>query len=300
MGRLRSWADRALEPILWLDAVLTYIFLYLPIVVLILYSFSASRYALVWGGFSLEAYRKLLTDPEIASALGNSVVVASLSTVIATVLGTALALALERAHFRWQRSIEAFVYLPIVIPEIVMAVGLLLFFAQVLRPLLGTLSPLPAVIAGHVAFSISYVMVVVRARLRDLDRSLEEAALDLGATPGQVLRRVTLPLLTPAIISGALLAFTLSLDDFYVTYFSTTGGSGFKTLPLYLYALGGRAAIPPQMNAVAALMLLASLTLVAVAFLIQRRHPSPLLPSPSEGRGDRSEGARKELSSRRG
>jgi spermidine/putrescine transport system permease protein len=152
-----------------------------------------------------------------------------------------------------------------VIPEIVMAVGLLLFFAQVLRPLLDTLSPLPAVIAGHVAFSISYVMVVVRARLRDLDRSLEEAALDLGATPAQVLRRVTLPLLTPAIISGALLAFTLSLDDFYVTYFSTTGGSGFKTLPLYLYALGGRAAIPPQMNAVATLMLLASLTLVALA-----------------------------------
>jgi spermidine/putrescine transport system permease protein len=269
MGRLRSWADRAIEPIVWLDTLLTYIFLYLPIVVLILYSFSASRYALVWGGFSLEAYRKLLTDPEIAPALGNSVIVASLSTAIATVLGTALALALERAHFRWQRSIEAFVYLPIVIPEIVMAVGLLLFFAQVLRPLLGTLgltvSPLPAVIAGHVAFSISYVMVVVRARLRDLDRSLEEAALDLGATPAQVLRRVTLPLLTPAIISGALLAFTLSLDDFYVTYFSTTGGSGFKTLPLYLYALGGRAAIPPQMNAVATLMLLASLTLVALA-----------------------------------
>ncbi|MCL6643175.1 MAG: ABC transporter permease, partial [Candidatus Bipolaricaulota bacterium] len=284
MGRLRSWADRALEPILWLDTLLTYIFLYLPIVVLVLYSFSASRYALVWGGFSLEPYRKLLADPEIAPALGNSVIVALLSTALATVLGTALALALERARFRWQRSIEAFVYLPIVIPEIVMAVGLLLFFAQVLRPLLG--SPLPAVIAGHVAFSISYVMVVVRARLRTLDRSLEEAALDLGATPGQVLRRVTLPLLTPAIISGALLAFTLSLDDFYVTYFATTGGSGFKTLPLYLYALGGRAAIPPQINAVATLMLLASLTLVAVAFLIQRRHPSPLLPSPSEGRGD--------------
>nr|BAL56203.1 ornithine carbamoyltransferase [uncultured Acetothermia bacterium]BAL59923.1 spermidine/putrescine transport system permease protein [Candidatus Acetothermum autotrophicum] len=275
MGRLRSWADRALEPILWLDTLLTYLFLYLPIGVLILYSFSASRYALVWGGFSLEAYAKLLTDPEIALALSNSVIVALVSTALATVLGTALALALERARLRFQGGVEVLVYLPIVIPEIVMAVGLLLFFAQVLRPLLSTLgltlSPLPTVIVGHVAFSISYVMVVVRARLRDLDRSLEEAALDLGATPLQVLRKVTLPLLTPAIISGALLAFTLSLDDFYVTYFSTTGGSGFKTLPLYLYALQGRAAIPPQMNAAATVMLGASLMLIALALLVQRR-----------------------------
>ena len=275
MGRLRSWADRALEPILWLDTLLTYLFLYLPIGVLILYSFSASRYALVWGGFSLEAYTKLLTDPEIALALSNSVIVALVSTALATVLGTGLALALERARLRFQEGVEVLVYLPIVIPEIVMAVGLLLFFAQVLRPLLSTLgltlSPLPTVIVGHVAFSISYVMVVVRARLRDLDRSLEEAALDLGATPLQVLRKVTLPLLTPAIISGALLAFTLSLDDFYVTYFSTTGGSGFKTLPLYLYALQGRAAIPPQMNAVATVMLGASLMLIALALLVQRR-----------------------------
>nr|BAL58165.1 ornithine carbamoyltransferase [uncultured Acetothermia bacterium] len=275
MGRLRSWADRALEPILWLDTLLTYLFLYLPIVVLVLYSFSASRYALVWGGFSLEAYTKLLTDPEIALALSNSVIVALVSTALATVLGTGLALALERTRLRFQGGVEVLVYLPIVIPEIVMAVGLLLFFAQVLRPLLSTLgltlSPLPTVIVGHVAFSISYVMVVVRARLRDLDRSLEEAALDLGATPLQVLRKVTLPLLTPAIISGALLAFTLSLDDFYVTYFSTTGGSGFKTLPLYLYALQGRAAIPPQMNAAATVMLGASLMLIALALLVQRR-----------------------------
>lgn len=261
------------EAVLVLDTLLTYIFLYLPIGVLVLYSFSASRYALVWGGFSLEAYKRLLTDPEIAPALVNSLIVAVSATAIATVLGTALALALERARVR--SPIEAFVYLPIVIPEIVMAVGILLFFAQVVRPALSaaglTLSPLPAVIVGHVAFSISYVMVVVRARLRDLDKSLEEAALDLGATPAQVLRRVTIPLLAPALWSGALLAFTLSLDDFYVTYFSTTGGSGFKTLPLYLYALQGRAAIPPQMNAVATLMLLASLILITLALLIHRR-----------------------------
>lgn len=265
MDRLKRWADRIIELSLVLDTLLTYVFLYLPIGVLVLYSFSASRYALVWGGFSLDAYRKLLTDQEVLLALGNSLIVAAVSTVIATVLGTALALALERAHSR----LEAFAYLPIVIPEIVMAVGLLLFFAQVLRPVLG-ISPLPTVIAGHVTFSISYVMVVVRARLRDLDKSLEEAAFDLGATPIHVLRRVTLPLLAPAIISGALLAFTLSLDDFYVTYFSTTGGSGFKTLPLYLYALQGRAAIPPQMNAVATLMLLGSLLLIALAILAQR------------------------------
>ena len=272
MGRLRRGTDSIIESLLALDTVLVYIFLYLPIGVLVLYSFSASRYALAWGGFSLDAYRRVLTDPEIASALLNSLIVASVSTAIATLLGTLLALALERAPVR--SSVEAFVYLPIVIPEIVMAVGLLLFFAQALRPLLSAIglavSPLPAVIAGHVTFSISYVMVVVRARLRDLDKSLEEAAFDLGATPWQALRKVTLPLLAPAIISGALLAFTLSLDDFYVTYFSTTGGSGFKTLPLYLYALQGRAAIPPQMNAVATLMLFASLLLISLAILFQR------------------------------
>lgn len=275
MGRLKRWADRVIESLLVLDTLLVYIFLYLPIGVLVLYSFSASRYALVWGGFSLDPYRRLLTDPELAPALLSSVIVAAFSTAIATLLGTLLALAFERARVRLQGSVETLVYLPIVIPEIVMAVGLLLFFAQVLRPFFSalglTLGPMPAVIVGHITFSISYVMVVVRARLRDLDRSLEEAAFDLGATSWQVLRRVTLPLLAPAILSGALLAFTLSLDDFYVTYFSTTGGSGFKTLPLYLYALQGRAAIPPQMNAVATLMLLASLTLIALALLIQRR-----------------------------
>ncbi len=273
MGRLRQWADKILQLVLALDTLLVYIFLYLPIGVLVLYSFSASRYALVWGGFSLEAYRRVLTDPEIASALLNSMIVAASATAIATVLGSALALALERARVRG--GLESLVYLPIVIPEIVMAVGLLVFFAQVIRPALNTvgleLSPLPAVIVGHVAFTISYVMVVVRARLRDLDRSLEEAACDLGATPAQVLRYVTLPLLAPAIISGALLAFTLSLDDFYVTYFSTSGGSGFKTLPLYLYALQGRAAIPPHMNAAASLMLGISLILIALAFWVQRR-----------------------------
>lgn len=259
--------------ILALDVLLTYIFLYLPIGVLVLYSFSASRYALAWGGFSLDPYRKLFTDPEIVLALSNSLLVGALATLLATVLGTMLALGLERA--RGWRAAEALAYLPILMPEIVMAVGLLLFFTQIVRPLLGAvgieLGPLPAVISGHVAFSISYVMVVVRARLRDLDRSLEEAALDLGATPWQVLRRVTLPLLAPAIISGALLAFTLSLDDFYVTYFATTGGSGFKTLPLYLYALQGRAAVPPHVNALASLMMLVSLLLVSLATLVQRR-----------------------------
>ncbi len=275
MDRLKRRVEQFIALALVLDTLLTYIFLYLPIGVLVLYSFSASRYALVWGGFSLDAYRRLLTDPEIAPALVNSILVASSATAIATVLGTALALALERGRVRWHRGIEILSYLPIVIPEIVMAVGLLLFFAQAVRPLLSigglSVSPLPTVIVGHVAFSISYVMVVVRARLRDLDKSLEEAAFDLGATSWQVLRRVTLPLLAPAILSGALLAFTLSLDDFYVTYFSTTGGSGFKTLPLYLYALQGRAAIPPQMNAVATLMLFTSLTLIALALLFHHR-----------------------------
>ncbi len=270
MGRMKRILDRGLSVLMALDALLTYIFLYLPIVVVILYSFSASRYALVWGGFSLEPYKKLLSDHEALRALGNSLIVGSISMGLSTLLGTLLALGLERGRAWGRRGIEVLAYLPLVMPEIVMGVGLLLFFAQVWRRLVGETDPLPTVIAGHVAFSISYVMVVVRARLRDLDRSLEEAALDLGATPAQVWRRVTIPLLMPAIVSGALLVFTLSLDDFYVTYFSTTGGSAFKTLPLYLYALAGRAGVPPQMNALAALMLGASLLFVALALLGQR------------------------------
>lgn len=275
MDRVKRALNGSIEALLVLDTLFTYLFLYLPIFVLIVYSFSASRYALVWGGFSLDSYRQLLEDPEVGQALVNSVSVGLIATLIATVLGTLLAIALERHRFRLQGTVEALVYLPIFIPEIVMAVGLLLFFAQFFRPMLGALgleaNPLLTVIAGHVAFSISYVMVVVRARLKDLDRSLEEAAMDLGATPGQVFRRVTLPLLAPAVLSGALLVFTLSLDDFYVTYFSTAGGSGFKTLPLYIYALQSRAGVPPQMNAVAALMLLASLVLIALSLLLQHR-----------------------------
>ncbi len=271
MGRMKRVLDYGAALLLTLDALLTYIFLYLPIVVLILYSFSASRYALVWGGFSLEPYKKLLSDSEALRALGNSLIVGIISMGLSTLLGTLLALGLERGRAWGRRGIEVLAYLPIVLPEIVMGVGLLLFFAQVWRRIGGEIGPLPTVIAGHVAFSISYVMVVVRARLRDLDPSLEEAALDLGATPAQVWRRVIIPLLMPAIVSGALLVFTLSLDDFYITYFSTTGGSGFKTLPLYLYALQGRTGVPPQMNALAALMLGTSLLFVALALLVQRR-----------------------------
>jgi spermidine/putrescine transport system permease protein len=268
MGRMKRAVEYGVTLLVALDVCLTYVFLYLPIVVLIVYSVSASRYALVWGGFSVEPYEKLLRDPEALRALGNSLIVGVVSAGLSTLLGTLMALGLERGRAWGQRAIEVLAYLPIVVPEIVMGVGLLLFFVQVWRRLGGDVGPLPTVIAGHVAFSISYVMVVVRARLRELDRSLEEAALDLGATPAQVWRRVTIPLLMPAIVSGALLVFTLSLDDFYVTYFSTTGGSGFKTLPLYLYALAGRAGVPPQMNAVATLMLLASLTLVALALIV--------------------------------
>ncbi|MCI2430449.1 spermidine/putrescine ABC transporter permease PotC, partial [Candidatus Acetothermia bacterium] len=148
--------DHLIDLLVKLDALLVYLFLYLPIFVLVLYSFNAGRYAFVWGGFSLETYQKVLHDPEVAQALGNSLAVAFSATLIATVLGTLLALALERYRFRGQRVAEGLSYLPILIPEIVMAVGLLLFFAQFFRPslsLLGLdLGPLPTVIAGHVAF----------------------------------------------------------------------------------------------------------------------------------------------------
>ncbi|MBI2921610.1 MAG: ABC transporter permease [Planctomycetes bacterium] len=261
MGRLK-----------FLPAAAALAFLWAPIAVLAAYSFTASRHATVWGGFSLAWYARVFENPALGPALGNTLAVGLASATLATALGTALALSLER---RRAPALDALAHLPLLVPEIVMAVGLLVLFARFLRPALAPLglefSSLPAVVAGHVAFQIPYVMVVVRARLKDLDPSLEEAALDLGATPAQAFLRVTLPFLAPAVLAGACLSLSLSLDDFYVTYFCTAGGSGFRTLPLHIYAMQGRAGMTPEVNALATLMLGASMGLVGVSVWLQRK-----------------------------
>lgn len=236
--------------------------LYLPIAVLIVFSFNAAKLSATWQGFSWHWYRLLAEDPALMSSLHNSLVVAVLSTLIALVLGVSAAVGLERIAPRWRVPAENALLLPLVMPEIMMGVGLLLLFVLIGMPL-----GLPTVIIGHATFNVPVVMVIVRARLRKLDPRLEEAARDLGATPWQTFRRVTLPLLEPAIVGAALMAFAVSLDDFLVTFF--TAGPGATTLPLKAYSMV-KTGVSPEINALSALLVLASMFLVALSLAAQR------------------------------
>jgi spermidine/putrescine transport system permease protein len=240
-----------------------FLFLYLPILILVIYSFNANRVVGVWEGFSLEWYRELFRDTALISAFWTSMWVAFWSTLISTVLGTLAALALERYRFRGRLGLDATLYLPIIIPDIVMALATLMLFVT-----LGVALSRYTILAAHVAFNISFVAVVVRARLGEMDRNLEEAAADLGANPWTTFRRVTLPLLLPAIVSAALLAFTLSLDDFVITFF--VSGPGSTTLPVRVYSMI-KFGVTPEVNAISTLMLAGSTVLVVLSLLLQRR-----------------------------
>ncbi len=238
------------------------LFLYAPIAVLVVFSFNASRLSARWQGVTLQWYRMLASDEALFAAVQNSLVVAVVSTVIATILGVSAAVGLERYPFRGQRVVDGALLLPLVIPEVMMGVALLLFFVMIRVPL-----SLLTVTIGHAAFNVPVVMVIIRARLRKLDPALEEAARDLGATPWQAFRRVTLPLLTPAIIGGVLMAFTVSLDDFVVTFF--TAGPGSTTLPLKVYSMI-KSGVSPEINALSALLVLVSMALIALSLVTQR------------------------------
>jgi spermidine/putrescine transport system permease protein len=259
--------------VLNLNVLLTFIFLYAPIIVMSIFSFNASRQMQVWMGFTLDWYARMIADERVRVAAQNSLVIALVSTIVSTVIGTLTALALERTRFRVKRMYEAAMYLPIIVPEIVMAIALLVFFNLAFTWLdqffglklnfgLGTIT------IAHIAFSFPFVAVVVRARLADFDRTLEQAAQDLGANEWQTFRHITLPLLMPGIIAGALLAFTLSIDDFVITFF--TAGVGSTTLPLEIYGRVRRG-ITPDVNALSTVMLLASIVLVLGSLLFQRR-----------------------------
>jgi spermidine/putrescine transport system permease protein len=253
---------RWLERLLTTHGILGYLFLYLPIIILVVFSFNASRYVAVWRGFTFEWYQTLFTNQAIAAALRNSLIVAGTSTLVSTVFGTMVALAMERYRFPGKLAFDGLLYLPIIIPDIAMAVMLLLFFVMVnLR--LGLIT----IIISHIAFNISFVAVVVRARLAYFDVTLEEAAKDLYANEWQTFRRVTLPLIMPGILGGALLAFTLSIDDFVITFF--TAGPGSTTLPLRIYSMV-KIGVTPEINALSSMMLLFSMALVVTSLLIQR------------------------------
>ncbi len=264
---------RTVERLLAGNAWLVFAFLYLPILALVVLSFNDNRLVGVWGGASLRWYRELAGDTAVLSALRNSLTVAVLSTIVATALGTAAAIALERYRWRGRRTFDGMLFLPVIIPDVTMAVMMLLFFVQVFRfagNLLGFTGGfgLTTIILSHVAFNISFVAIVVRARLSGMNRVLEEAAADLYASRWQAFRYVTLPLIAPGIAGGALLALTLSLDDVVITSF--VSGPGSTTLPVYVFGLVRRG-VTPLINAVSVLMLAGSMLLVIVSLILQNR-----------------------------
>ncbi len=265
MRRIRS--RRGLGAALGLWSGLLYFFLYAPLVVVAVFSFNAARFGAGWRGFTLEWYRVLWEHPPALEAARVSLVLGAVSTALATVLGTLLGLGLSRHGFPGRRLVSWLMYVPVVTPDIVMAVGLLLFYALV-REWTGLFElGLPTMILAHVTFQIPFVAVVVRARRAGLDPVLEEAARDLGAGPGQTFWRVTLPLIWPGVLAGALLAFTLSLDDFVVSFFTT--GPGATTLPILIYASVKRG-LTPDINALSTLLILASILGTTAVLGLQR------------------------------
>jgi len=281
------------SPFVIAATILVYFFLYAPILVLILYSFNSSKTNVNFEGFisSFGAVRlvgsnvvqspcgpfhwfcELSKNREVTHAAKNTLMIAFIATIVSTVIGTMAALALQRYNFRLKTFSQISLYIPIVIPEIVMGIGILILFSQVfgyLNNLFGLTGDarlslgLGTVIVSHIAFMVPFVTLVVQARLQGFDKAYEEAAMDLGANEWTTFRRVTFPMILPGVLSGALLAFTLSLDDFVITFF--TNGPGSTTLPIYVYGLLRRI-ITPQVNALSTVWIL----IVFIAVLLLQR-----------------------------
>jgi spermidine/putrescine transport system permease protein len=258
--RRRHWG-------LWLAAMTGYAFLYIPLAIVIVYSFNNSRLNAEWVGFTLDWYVRLAHNQDMLAAAGNSLIIALTASVVSTVLGTMAGVALYRYK---SRLMSILVLAPIAIPEILMGVSLLIFFV-----LLNFTLGLVSVALAHIAFCIGFVAIVVRARLAGMDESLTEAARDCGASPWNAFRYITLPLIMPGVIAGALMAFTLSIDDFVITFF--TAGAGTVTLPLQIYSMI-KIAVTPEVNAVSTLLMLLTLALIIIASKV-----SPSLLRSEEG-----------------
>lgn len=277
------------SPFIKITAILVYGFLYAPIIVLIIFAFNSSRTNILfegvisqWGPLQMSGstvvqspcgpfhwFCELARNNEVMSATRNTLTIAITSTIISTVIGTMAALALQRYNFKLKSFSQVSLYIPIVIPEIVMGIGILVLFSQLFALINGALGVrftmgLPTVIVSHIAFSIPFVTLVVQARLQGFDKSFEEAAMDLGANEIVTFWRVTFPMILPGVLAGALLVFTLSLDDFVITFFTT--GPGSTTLPIYIYGLLRRI-ITPQVNALSAVWVM---VVISIVFILQR------------------------------
>lgn len=258
-----------------------FIFLYLPIGLIVVYSFNSNPInMMIWNGASLDWYRSLFglsnslgsskmyveSTDQLLAALRTSLTIALSTTAISTVAGTFMALALARYRFRLQGFYRVLMFMPMLMPDIVLGIALLIFFVGVGMPLGKT-----SIIIGHCTFLISYVFLVVSARLAGMDTRLEEASADLGASPLYTFRRITLPLILPGVIGGALLAFIISMDDLVITYFIS--GVDSTTLPVYIYGMIRRG-IKPEINAIATLLLIASFIIAAVGLYLRSRQPA--------------------------
>ncbi|HTL76571.1 MAG TPA: ABC transporter permease [Casimicrobiaceae bacterium] len=235
-------------------AMFAYAFLYVPLFIVVVYSFNDSRLNAEWVGFTLDWYRTLVRDDQMLTAAGNSLIIGLVASLVSTALGTLAGLAMHRYRLR---LLPILIVAPIAIPEILMGVSLLIFFV-----LLNFTLGLVSVALAHIAFCIGFVAIVVRARLAGMDETLTEAARDCGASPIKAFRYVTLPLIMPGVVAGALMAFTLSIDDFVITFF--TAGAGTVTLPLQIYSMI-KIAVTPEVNAVSTLLMLLTLVLIVIA-----------------------------------
>ena len=249
---------------LWFASLAAYAFLYIPLAIVVIFSFNDSKLNAEWVGFTLDWYRRLIADESMLHAAANSLLIALLASGIATVLGTMAGIAMHRFK---PKLLPFLVFTPVAMPEILLGVSLLIFFLNSAKPLLATVGiefdlGLLTVVIAHITFSIGFVAIIVRARLAGMDDSIFEAARDLGATPWRTFRLVTFPLILPGIVAGALMAFTLSIDDFVITFF--TVGVGTKTLPLEIYTMI-KVAVTPEVNAVSTLLMLLTLALIVIA-----------------------------------
>ena len=261
----------------WMQLVMAagFFFLYFPIASLVVFSFNDSKRNIVWQGFTLRYYEKALSNQALHAAFSNSLFIATVSTLVSTVLGAMLGLALYRFRFWGKGPFEGWVHLPIVIPEICMGVAALAFFARLDIPL-----GLFTITVSHIAFSIPFVAVVIRSRMAGFDQALEEASLDLGANLWQTFWHVTFPYMLPGIVAGALLAFTLSLDDFVITFF--TAGPGSTTFPVKVYSMV-RFSVTPEVNAASSILIGITLTLTVLAMAIQSRWTRKRGPEAAPG-----------------
>ncbi|HQT25220.1 MAG TPA: ABC transporter permease [Burkholderiales bacterium] len=239
--------------ILAASSIAVYVFLYLPLLIVVAYSFNNSKLNAEWVGFTWHWYKVLLEDDAMLKAAGNSLFIALTASFVSTVLGTMAGYALYRYKLK---LLPVLVMAPLAIPEILVGVSLLIFYVSINLTL-----GLGSIILSHIAFCVGFVAIVVRSRLSGMDESLPEAARDLGATPWQAFRLVTLPLIMPGIVAGALLAFTLSIDDFVITFF--TAGVGASTLPLQIYSMI-KIAVTPEVNAISTLLMLLTLFIIVV------------------------------------